>query len=70
MRRDGHLAWAELMARVCEADVFQCSRCGAHGMRRIATMVDHDVVRSILRAVGLATDPPAPRPARSDEECS
>lgn len=67
VRRDGHLAWAELMARVWEADVFQCPRCHAHGMQRIAIILDHDVVRRILRAVGLPTDPPI-QARRSAEE--
>lgn len=67
VRRDGRLAWAELLARVFQADVFQCSRCGAHGMQRIATILDHDVIRRILRAVGLPTDPPTSHPRRSSE---
>jgi len=68
VRRDGHLAWAELMARVWEADVFQCPRCHAHGMQRIAIILDHDVVRRILRAVGLPTDPPTSHPRRPADE--
>ena len=70
VRRDGHLAWAELMARVWEVDVFRCGRCGTHGMQRIATIVDHNAVRQILRAVGIPTDPPTQSPyaRRSAEE--
>ena len=70
VRRDGHLAWAELLARVCAVDVFQCPRCHTHGMQRIAVIVDNDVVRRILRAVGLAMDPPTSHPRRSAAELS
>ena len=68
LRRDGHLAWGELLARTWETDVFRCERCGTHGMQRISTIVDHDVVRRILRAVGLPTDPPTSQPPRPAEE--
>jgi hypothetical protein len=67
IRRDLRLSWAQLLARVFQVNVFQCPRCSSR-MSRIAWIVDHDVVRKILRAVGLSTDPPAPHPPQAAED--
>ena len=61
------LSWAQLLKRVFAVDVFSCPRCGSR-MSRIAWIVGHDVVRKILRAVGLPTEPPLWHPPRSVED--
>jgi hypothetical protein len=64
--RSSRLPWAALLARVFQVDVFSCPRCFAR-MSRIAWIVDRQVVRKILRAVGLATDSPGFHPSHSLE---
>jgi hypothetical protein len=56
--------WSELMARAFLIDVLDCPRC--HGrMKLIALIEEPRVVRKILDHLGLPTDIPSPRPARS-----
>ncbi|MBI4867382.1 MAG: transposase zinc-binding domain-containing protein [Candidatus Wallbacteria bacterium] len=54
--------------RVFSADVFVCSRCRSSNVKRIAWITDASAIRKILNSVSLATDGPAPQPARSAEE--
>jgi hypothetical protein len=62
-RRRGYL-WADLMRRTFGIDVLACPRCGGR-LRLIALMDNPRVVERILRHLGLPTDRPEPRPARS-----
>jgi hypothetical protein len=48
-------------------DVLECEKCGGR-LRIIASITDGGVIRKILSAVGLATDSPAPYPAKGFEE--
>jgi hypothetical protein len=62
-RPHGRHPWAELMKRVFLVDVLRCPRCG--GRRRIlAAITEGRVVRAILDALGLPTEPPVVHPAR------
>jgi hypothetical protein len=56
-------AWADLMRRVFDLDVLACPRCGGR-MTLIATIEAGEVIRKILRHLGLPTEPPSPLPAR------
>jgi hypothetical protein len=56
-----HWTWANLMRRAFELDVLACPRCGGR-MALIATIEEPDVVRKILRHLGLPTEIPQPRP--------
>ena len=56
--------WAELMARAFLLDVLECPRCSGR-MKLIALIEEPKVVRKILDHLGLPTDIPSPRPARS-----
>ena len=56
-------AWADLMRRVFDLDVLACPRCGGR-MTVIATIEAGEVMRTILRHLGLPTEPPSPLPAR------
>jgi hypothetical protein len=56
--------WAELMRRAFLVDVLDCPRC--HGrMRVIATIDEPAVVKKILEHLGLTTEIPSPKAARS-----
>jgi hypothetical protein len=62
-----YLPWAELLRRVHEVDVTQCTRCP--GRRRvIAFITDADVVTAILTHLGLPQRPPSLAPARAPPE--
>jgi len=62
-----YLPWAELLRRVHEVDVTQCSRCP--GRRRvIAFITDAEVVTAILAHLGLPPRPPPLAPARAPPE--
>lgn len=66
-RACGRHPWAELMKRVFLVDVLRCPRCG--GRRRIlAAITEGRVVRAILEALGLPTEPPTVHPARGPPE--
>jgi hypothetical protein len=56
--------WADLMRRAFGFDVLACPRCGAR-MRLVATIEQREVIERILGHLGLATELPAPRPARA-----
>jgi hypothetical protein len=56
--------WAALMQRTFGFDVLACPRCGGK-LRLIALIEDAAVIGRILRYLGMPTEIPAPRPARS-----
>ncbi len=56
--------WASLMARTFGFDVLACPRCGGR-VRLIALIEEAVVIARILRHLGMPTEIPAPRPARS-----
>ena len=56
--------WAELMQRSFGFDVFACARCGDR-LELIALIEDPKVIGRILSHLGLPTEVPAARPARS-----
>jgi len=61
--RSGRHPWADLLKRVFAVDVLRCPGCG--GRRKIvAAITQAAVVRAILSALGLPTEPPAVHPAR------
>jgi len=47
--------WAQLMARAFELDVLCCKRCGGR-LRLIATLLDPQAIRALLRSLGLPTE--------------
>ena len=59
-----HTPWAELLRRTFEIDVLACPECGGR-LRLLATIEDSAVARRILSHLGLPTECPEPRPARS-----
>jgi hypothetical protein len=62
-RTGGRHPWADLLKRVFAVDVLRCPGCG--GRRKIvAAITQAAVIRAILAALGLPTDPPAVHPAR------
>jgi hypothetical protein len=61
------LTWAQLLVRVFAIDVLQCPKCRWR-LRRIAVITDGEVNRKVLSALGLATDSPAPHPAKASDE--
>jgi hypothetical protein len=55
--------WHELLRRVFLHDVLVCTHCG--GNRRLLTfLTDQNVIRKILRHLGLPAEPPALAPPR------
>ncbi len=62
-RACGRHPWAELLRRVFAVDVLRCPGCG--GRRRIlAAITQSAVIRAILAALHLPTEPPAVPSAR------
>ena len=55
--------WAALMQRTFGFDVLACPRCGGR-LRLIALIEQAEVVRRILRHLGLPDEIPRARPAR------
>ena len=53
----GRQSWAQLMRRVFAIDVLECPACGGR-MRVIAAIEDPQVVRAILRCLGLPARAP------------
>ena len=66
--RPGGWEWAELMRRAFGFDVLACPRCGGR-LRLIALIQQQEVVRRILRHLGLPSDLPVPGPARGRRRC-
>ena len=64
-RRRRNYGWAQLMARVFELDVLECSRCKGH-LRIIAAIHPPVVTRQILDCLGLPTLAPPTQPAIPD----
>jgi hypothetical protein len=63
-RPTSNLLWGQLMQRSFGFDVLACERCG--GRFRLIALIDApDVIRRILRHLGLPTEVPAGRPARA-----
>lgn len=62
--RPRKLLWAALLKRVFAEDVLVCPRCEGP-MRLIAVLTDPEIVRGVLRHLGLPTDPPTVAPARA-----
>jgi hypothetical protein len=60
-------SWATLMQRTFGLDVLACPRCGGR-LRLIALIERAAVIRRILGHLGLPTEVPLPRPARSPPE--
>ncbi len=48
-----HWAWADLMRRAFDIDVFACPRCGGR-LRLLATVEDSDAIRAILAALAVS----------------
>ena len=66
-KQRNNYSWADLMARAFGFDLLKCPKC--HGkMRLLATIEQPEVVRKILEHLGLPTESPQPRPARSPPE--
>ena len=53
--RPKYRAWADLMRRAFEADVFACPRCGGR-MVVLATIEDPAVIERILTHLGFSTE--------------
>jgi len=63
----GRHPWAELLQRVFALDVLRCPGCG--GRRRIlAAITQAEVIRAVLAALHLPTEPPPVHPARGPPE--
>ena len=56
--------WAELMQRTMGLDVLECPQCSGR-LRLIAVIDDPAIIHRILRHLGLPTEIPEARPARS-----
>ena len=56
--RNDRMDWASLFKRVYKTDVFQCGACGGRA-RPIAVIQDPEVVKRILRHLGLPVEAPA-----------
>ena len=63
-RRARGQSWAALMQCTFGFDVLACPRCGGR-LRLIALIEEAAVIDRILRHLGLPTETPAPRPART-----
>ena len=62
-RQIRRLLWAELLKQTLGVDPKQCPDCGGR-MKMNATIMRAGVVKAILDAQGLPTDPPFIRPCR------
>ena len=47
--------WAQLMQRAFDVDVLVCRACGGR-LQLIATILDPETIRAMLRSLGLATE--------------
>jgi len=60
--------WARLLKRVFALDLARCPWCQEGTLRIIAAITQGEVIRTILRHLKLAVDPPAMAPARVRQE--
>ena len=58
-------SWARLLKRVFALDMATCPSCHRGALRLIAVMTQGEVIRTILRHLKLAADPPPLAPARA-----
>jgi hypothetical protein len=61
-------SWARLLKRVFAVDMARCPWCQGGTLRIIAAMMQGEVIRTILRHLKLAVDPPPIAPARVRQE--
>jgi hypothetical protein len=61
-------SWARLLKRVFTFDMERCPACGRGTLRIIAAITEADVIRTMLRHLKLATDPPPIAPARACQD--
>ena len=66
-RQCRNYSWAELMARAFEMDVLECPNCSGP-MRLVATIMERDIIRAILRSMGLPADSPPLAPAKPSSQ--
>jgi hypothetical protein len=64
MARLGRLPWAVLLRRVFLVDVLECPKCKGR-MQIVAAVTAAASVRRVLEHLGLPSEAPRPRPARS-----
>jgi len=57
--------WARLLKRVFAVDMARCPWCQRGSLRIIAAITQGEVIRTILRHLKLAVDPPSIAPARA-----
>ena len=60
--------WARLLKRVFALDMARCPFCQQGALRIIAAITQGEVIRTILRHLKLAADPPPIAPARVRQE--
>jgi len=63
-----HWSWAQLLKRVFALDMARCPFCQQGALRIIAAITQGEVIRTILRHLKLAADPPPIAPARVRQE--
>jgi hypothetical protein len=59
--------WAELMQRGLQIDTLTCATCGGR-FEHIANIMTRDVIRRILRHLGLRAEPPDLEPPRLPDQ--
>ncbi len=59
-----HWSWARLLKRVFAVDMARCPWCQRGSLRIIAAITQGEVIRTILRHLKLAVDPPPMAPSR------
>jgi hypothetical protein len=59
-----YVSWADLLRRVYDLDALAWSKCGGR-LRMISLILQKDVVRRILRSLGLPCEPPVIARARA-----
>jgi hypothetical protein len=64
MPRSNRLPWAVLLKRVFLVDVLECPKCKGR-MKILAAVTEPASVRRVLESLGLPSEPPRLRPARS-----
>ena len=61
-------SWARLLKRVCALAMARCPLCQPGSLRIIAAITQGEVIRTMLRHLKLAVDPPPIAPARGRQE--